>query len=68
MRPKEHGMATRQDFLNRFESTSDALAFETQILSSARRFLSPSAIEVLDHKTEASAPEYWDFLLSQLDG
>lgn len=55
-------MATREDFLAKFNHPIDAVAFEDGCLI-AREFLSPAALAVLDGGEPT--PEYWDDLIEQ---
>lgn len=59
-------MSTREQFLARFKSTSDAIEFETATLSIGRELLPPCARAVLDR--QEPTPDYWDFLVSQIEG
>jgi hypothetical protein len=58
-------MTTRQNYLDRFESTGAAIEYENSTLQSGREFLPPVAIAVADG-AEPTA-EYWQWLIEQVD-
>lgn len=57
-------LATRKQYLALFPGISEALAFESEVLSIGRDLLPPAAQAVLDDADPT--PEYWAFLISQV--
>lgn len=69
-------MATRDTYLARFESQSDAIEFEDRVLQSGGEFLPAFAREVRDGGPDLAvfnrgeyepSAEYWTWLCEQLD-
>lgn len=60
-------MTTREQFVSQFATKSEAAEFESGVLSAGREFLPAAAIAVLDKTVEEPSPEYWSFLISQID-
>ena len=58
-------MATREEFIQAVGNATDAVDFETQVLTIGRSLLPECAIAVLDGGEDT--PEYWDWLISQFD-
>lgn len=60
---------TRQDYLARFPSTSDAIEFETQVLSIGEDLLPACAIAVKANRNPLWEPpsSYWAFLCLEVD-
>lgn len=58
-------VATRELFLAKFQTHTEAIAFETYVLGAGRDFLPRHAQEVLDGAEPT--PEYWDFLIGQIN-
>jgi len=56
---------TVADYRACFETLSEAVDFENQVLSIGREFLPECAIDVLDN--DLVTAEYWDFLISQIE-
>lgn len=61
-------MATREEFVRASGGGAAAVEVEDRVLSIGRSLLPECAIEVLDKRVREPTPEYWDFLLSQLEG
>lgn len=57
-------VATREDFLSKFSTPTEALAFETYVLSIGREFLPSHVHRVLDGQEPTA--EYWEFLIEQI--
>jgi hypothetical protein len=57
-------MATREDYIAKFKTTSEAIRFEDRVLDGGVSCLPECAKPVmLGHEP---TPEYWDFLIRQL--
>ncbi len=56
---------TRTDYLQLFESESEAMSFEESVLQVGREYLPAAAVRVLEDQDQEPAPEYWQFLIGQ---
>lgn len=57
-------VSTREDFLSKFTTPTEAIAFETYVLGSGREFLPNHVHRVLDGQEPTA--EYWEFLIEQI--